>query len=386
MFRMKKIPWNKNKYYHLNKNYFLRNFIIILLLIMLSFAMGSMLKEIKESEAVPTLTNLTINNETAKNMGKVFRLFNINQEDLADILAEGMPSLKRSSELSITSRLDDFFHSFLVILTGLDPTQPYAILGKELILPINSINQDIEIPANVSIVTENNEGEYDFYLEYPDLDSDWIPSNIDDIPGVELDGDPMVLVYNTHNAETYLPTDGKSKLEGKNAGIVTVAKYLSKALESQHSLKTLRSDVIHDYPDWAKSYLNSMHTVTSLLKVNPKIQAVIDIHRDAGLSSRNDTLVKINGKEAAKVMIVIGTEHPKYKQNLAFAQKIKQKADVLYPGLIKDVRLRENRRYNQNLHPRAILLEVGSDLNKLEDAIYSGQLIGDIIGKVLKGE
>ena len=102
------------------------------------------------------------------------------------------------------------------------------------------------------------------------------------------------------------------------------------------------------------------------------------------MQKRSDTLVTINGKNCAKLMIVVGTAHPQWQQNLAFAQKIEKKANELYPGLIKCVRLFKDRIYNQNLHTRALLLEFGSDLNKEADALESAKLMADVLAAVLK--
>jgi stage II sporulation protein P len=233
---------------------------------------------------------------------------------------------------------------------------------------------------------EEEGGEEDFYLPEDNKEEldEWYVIPEEEIPPVQLNGEPMVLIYNTHNAESYKPTQGVSKMDGKNGGVAAVSKTVTGLLASKYSIKTEYSEAIHDYPDWTKSYVNSMHTVKNYLKKYQKLQAVIDIHRDAGLQTRGDTLVKINGMQCAKVMIVIGAEHPRWKQNLAFAQKIESKANQLYPGLIKSIRLRKDRRYNQNLHPRAILLEFGSDLNKQEDAVNSAKLMADVLAAVLK--
>ena len=44
-------------------------------------------------------------------------------------------------------------------------------------------------------------------------------------------------------------------------------------------------------PDFTRSYINSMHTVQEILKAN-KIQAVFDVHRDAGIPSKQLQLLK----------------------------------------------------------------------------------------------
>jgi stage II sporulation protein P len=280
-------------------------------------------------------------------------------------------------------------------LTGVDTGDSFTLLCQELNL-IHGMSDDggtnhgsshdgSFLAAAVFSIKEEEGGEEDFYL--PELEEgleEWITIPEDEYPPVQINGAPMVLIYTTHNAESYKPTQGVSKVEGKNGGIAAVSSMFAKVLESKHYIKTIYSDVIHDYPDFTKSYFNSMQTVKRFLQEYPQIQVVLDIHRDAGLNTRGDTLVKINGKECAKVMIVVGTEHQHYKQNLAFAEKLARKADELYPGLIKDVRLFKDRRYNQNLHTRALLLEFGSDLNKEAEAVESAKLMADVVASVLK--
>lgn len=298
------------------------------------------------------------------------------------IVAEALPgSITRSG----TDSGWDLLQGLMLTITSMNTDNPAAILGNELNL---IAEQEVMGPLyNSALIVEEEGGEEDFYLPGQDTDLDeWIASPKTEFPPVQLNGEPMVLIYNTHNAETYKPTDGVSKTEGKNGGVAAVSQTMTKVLESRYSIKTVYSEVIHDYPDWTKSYINSMKTVQQLLKKHPDIQVVLDIHRDAGLNSRTDTLVKINGKECAKVMIVIGSEHPNWKSNLAYAEKIEAKAQEMYPGLIKSIRVLKDRRYNQHLHPRALLLEFGSDLNKREDALNSAEFMADVIAAVMKGQ
>ena len=108
------------------------------------------------------------------------------------------------------------------------------------------------------------------------------------------------------------------------------------------------------------------------------------MHRDAGIQSKSTTTVKINGKSSASIIIVIGTEHKGWKENLVFAEELEKKANELYPGLLRDIRMAKNRRYNQNLHPNSLILEIGSDLNTLEEAKYSMELFSQVVAEVLK--
>lgn len=314
-----------------------------------------------------------------ENLPAILALNGLDHNSHESILAEVLPG-KNSGQVN---NLAFLVNKVVYLLVGLDPGDPSAILGSEL-------SFSPKWPAALVAVAEpeiREGGEEDFYLPGQDQNlEDWISIPGDEFPPVQLNGEPMVLIYNTHNAETYKPSDGTSKLEGKNGGVADVSAMMSKALESKHHLKTVYSDVIHDYPDWTKSYINSLRTVQQIIKKHKEIQVVLDIHRDAGMNSRSDTLTRIGGKDCAKVMIVVGTEHPNWKQNLAFAEKLAAAADRMYPGLIKDVRPFKDRRYNQHLHPHALLLEFGSDLNTREDAVNSAVLMADVIATVLKGQ
>ena len=317
----------------------------------------------------------------ADNIRNIYSLIEISEDNYAAIIEQVLPGYTVLGHDDV--EWDALTRHFLFNVTGVDSRNPRAILNSELNLCL--AKSAVGPTSALAAVIEVENGEEDFYLPgQDDTLEDWTSVSEDQFGPVQLNGAPMVLIYNTHNAESYLPSDGASKFEGKNGGVAVVAKTLSQTIESKHSIKTLYTDVIHDYPDFTKSYINSMQTVKQLLQKNDKIQMVIDIHRDAGLDTRSDTLVKIGNKSYAKVMIVVGKEHPRWQDNLAFAEKIEAMANKLYPGLIKCVRALEDRRYNQHLHPRALLMEFGSELNTREDAMNSAVLMAEVIAKVLK--
>lgn len=295
------------------------------------------------------------------------------------VLDEVLPGVS-SKEMHWETFVNDILYS----ITSVDSRNPTFIVANELNLAwAKSAAVGFFFPAPI----EEEGGEEDFYLPGQEKElEEWFKVHDNDFPPIQLNGEPMILIYNTHNAESYKPSDGSSRLEGKNGGVVSISKKLAYCLESKYSIKTIQSDVIHDYPDWTKSYLNSMKTATQLLKEYQSVQVVLDIHRDAGLEKRSDTTVKIGNKTYAKIMIVIGTEHPQWQKNLVFAEKIAAKANEKYPGLIKTIRLHKERRYNQHLHPQALLLEFGSDLNTREDAENSAELFSEVLANVLKNQ
>lgn len=200
--------------------------------------------------------------------------------------------------------------------------------------------------------------------------------------------DATVLLYCTHSSESYIPDSGQAKIEGKRGLINDVAVNLAQEL-SQKGLRAGFDDTIHDYPEYNASYTNSRETVKELLKENDEILALLDIHRDSIPGSTNGETVEIEGKKSARILIIVGTNerkpHPDWKENLAFAEKIYEEAEQLYPGLIKAVRTKAGT-YNQEFHPRALLLEFGNDRNSFAEVKYATELFAEVLIKVLEKE
>lgn len=198
---------------------------------------------------------------------------------------------------------------------------------------------------------------------------------------------PLVGIYCTHNAECYLPSQGVEKLEGKNGGVYLVAQHLKETLESKYGIGTVLSDTIHDYPDWSKSYTNSLVTLEGMKKEHPSIQLFIDMHRDA-LTPKDTTTTEIDGVKVSKIMFIVGSDnrlpHPNWRKNRDFAQKIANEMEKSYPGLLKGVRVQDGR-YNQHVSTHAILLEMGGTENTLEETKKSAEMFAAVVNNLVKG-
>ncbi|WP_165847767.1 stage II sporulation protein P [Ammonifex thiophilus] len=197
---------------------------------------------------------------------------------------------------------------------------------------------------------------------------------------------PLIIIYNTHTGEAYAPTEGVARVEGGRGGVVKVAAVLAQELE-QRGFRVLRSDKIHD-TCYATSYLESEKTVKELLVAHPEAVAVFDIHRDSR-QPQNARVLEIKGQAVAHVLIVVGSGErqpfPTWEQNLAFARRVAAKADAMYPGLCRGVRVKGGR-YNQHLHPRALLFEIGGVDNTLEEAERAAVLWAEVLAAALAEE
>ena len=86
-------------------------------------------------------------------------------------------------------------------------------------------------------------------------------------------------------------------------------------------------------------------------------------------------------------MIIAGCDDgtmnmPDFFENLKFAAALADKLETLYPGLCRPV-LFDYRKYNMDLSPGLLLIEIGATGNTLEEAQYSAELLGNALVELL---
>ena len=188
----------------------------------------------------------------------------------------------------------------------------------------------------------------------------------------------LIAIYSTHSDESYIPTDGTESKE-KDAGIYDVGEALKAALEERGVEVEL--DTTTHLPHDAAAYGRSRTTAMRLAKQRPA--ALLDIHRD-GIPDPDEYVQEIEGEDATKVRLLVGRSNPNADANRKFAKQLKAAADEMYPDLIKDIYIGKGD-YNQELMPRAILLEFGTHTIKKERALASTEFMADVLTRVLFG-
>lgn len=193
-----------------------------------------------------------------------------------------------------------------------------------------------------------------------------------------------VAVYSTHSSESYTSSSGAAKLYGELGGVYRASEVMAERLRSA-GIGVVVDETIHDWPDWNKSYSNSLETAKRLLKTYTELDILIDMHRDAGVS-REDSVVNIDGKPAARLMLVVGSnqryQHDNWQENEAFMRQIADLMDEMYPGLLRRVSVQSGR-YNQHVSTNAILVEMGTTENTIEEVEYSARLLANVLQRLL---
>lgn len=210
---------------------------------------------------------------------------------------------------------------------------------------------------------------------------------------------PAVLVYHTHTTETYQILDrdfyavGALTRTGKEElNMIRVGRAVCEELE-RAGYKTIHVTDIHDNP-YSGAYSRSRKTVEEYLKEYPSIQITLDLHRDAihrSDGTRIAPTAEINGKKAAQIMIISGcqeegngiTNLPDWEYNLAFALQLQQSLEESFEGITRPLYFCP-RSYNMNMTHCSLLVEMGSDANTLEEAVYSGKCLGVALTDILK--
>lgn len=200
----------------------------------------------------------------------------------------------------------------------------------------------------------------------------------DSIPAATNSGgskNTRITVYHTHSDESYTPTDGTSSIRA-HGGIFKVGDVFTE------KLKSLGFTVYHDKtphdPHDSGAYLRSRRTAVKLLKKRPAIE--FDVHRDAVPASVYNQQIK--GQKVTKVKMVVGRQNQNKQANLEFAKTMKAAMDKTHPGLFEGIFMAKGN-YNQDLGPRMMLVEVGSDKNSREEAQKGIAFFADAVPKVL---
>lgn len=215
---------------------------------------------------------------------------------------------------------------------------------------------------------------------------------------IENKSDPIVLIYHTHTTEGYQTLDlgwysnsvvTRSKDSATN--MVRVGDEIAKQLE-EAGIGVIHDKTIYD-TTYSGAYYRSEDQIEKYMEKYPSLQVLLDIHRDAIKNPDTGVMTKptaeINGKKAAQIMIVSGCEDggvvgfPDWEYNLRFALNLQKECEDKYPGLVRPLFFC-SRQYNMHKSHCSLLIEMGSDANTLDEAAYSGRLLGDALSSMLE--
>lgn len=202
---------------------------------------------------------------------------------------------------------------------------------------------------------------------------------------------PQILIYHTHSKESFIDSEPGNRADT----VVGVGDFLTQILTEEYGYTVLHYteefDTVRD-----SAYAKSLPALEALLAQYPSIQVVIDLHRDAGNTSRN-MVVDIDGRRTARFMFFNGISrskktgdidylyNPNLAENLAFSFQMQVAAGQYYPGLTRNIYIKQYR-YNMHLRGRTLLIELGDENNTVEEAKNACYPLAFLLDAVLSGK
>ncbi len=209
-------------------------------------------------------------------------------------------------------------------------------------------------------------------------------------------GEVTVLILHTHATESYT-RQGEDYLESsayrtldEAYNMISVGDALARVLE-ENGIRVIHDRTLHDYPSYNGAYSRARQTIAGYLEQYPSIQLVLDLHRDASGDAQNQlrTQATVDGASSAQLMLVMATgapglAHPDWQTNLALGLKLQLQLERLAPGITRPLDLRAQR-FNQDMTPGSLLVEVGAAGNTHAEALRAAEVLGSAIVALAAG-
>ncbi len=160
---------------------------------------------------------------------------------------------------------------------------------------------------------------------------------------------PKVYIYSTHPNEKYIDNTISY------ASLILQEKLNSLQVETIVEERSVVEYLKNNNLEFDDSYKATREFLSDKLKIYD-FDLIIDLHRDAV----NNTTVKINNKEYAKIMFV---QNVNYKDNITLANKLNDILNEKYPGITRGIYNKYVDNFNQDLNNNVLLIELGGNTN-----------------------
>lgn len=204
------------------------------------------------------------------------------------------------------------------------------------------------------------------------------------------DDGPAVLILHAHGTESYADTEGY-RSEDPASNMLCIGQRVAALLEEK-GIGVVHDRSLHDAESYSGSYESARTAAKTYLERYPSIRLVLDLHRDAAEDAQGNQINYTFPTEkgaAAKLVFVVGTDaggqnHPAWQENLSLAVKLQAALQRRYPDSCRPVQLRPSR-YNQDLLPGFLLVEVGAAGNTRQEAMIAAEVLVEAILELAGG-
>ena len=203
---------------------------------------------------------------------------------------------------------------------------------------------------------------------------------------------PEVLIYHSHTSEAYRTSDKDTSKTNSSLdqtrNVCAVGDVIAEELEKNYGIAVIHDKTVHDKGDYNNAYKKSGVTLDKYLKEYGDFKLIIDLHRDS--VDKNAVTTKINGENVAKFMFVVTEKNPRYAKQKKLIDSMIGISNKLYPDLLRAKSIYAYDCgigfYNQNKSDNAVLFEVGSYTNTIEEVKNTGKYLSRIIAEQINGK
>lgn len=198
---------------------------------------------------------------------------------------------------------------------------------------------------------------------------------------------PEVLIYHSHTTESYAPNAKYTDDASQN--MCAVGDVIKNDLEKNYGVSVIHDKTIHNIV-MNKSYTRSAETVDKYLNKYKDFKLIIDLHRDS-VSDKSVMTASMNDSKLARYMFVLGPGNPNKAKNLEIMKKMASISQTIFPGLLRNGNSGETgiyfhkpyNKFNQQKNSHMVLIEVGSQVNTIDEAKTTGVYLSRIIAEYL---
>lgn len=224
---------------------------------------------------------------------------------------------------------------------------------------------------------------------------DW---NLTD-PGV------CVLIIHSHISESYTLNGSQTpdesdafawdeyRTDDERYNMIAVGKRVAEILR-ENGIRVIHDTTSFEIPNSDYAYDNAREHLWDVLAEHPDICLILDLHRDA-VPDPNDSdkqwapTVTADGEKAAMISMLIGyndTYDQIWDANLSFAVKLGAQLNRNVPDTFRQLLINNSStRYNQDMGPPSMLIEVGTAGNSLEEALNGAELLAQALVEMALG-
>lgn len=202
---------------------------------------------------------------------------------------------------------------------------------------------------------------------------------------------PTVLIIHSHGSESYQNTEAYTesssfRTQDTDYNMISIGEQLAQELENA-GICVIHDRTMYDVPSYNDAYVQARTAIEQHLAENPSICMVLDLHRDAAEDNNGSQIgytVETPEGTAAQLMLVLGTNHENWQNNLSLATKLHVQLEKQVSGICRPINVRAQR-YNQDLCAGAVLVEVGAAGNTRQEALLATKYLSQAVISLAAG-